>query len=199
MEVSIVDMGANDDAIQLNYRGKDLKLTTGISTVLPKLKLHSNNQKTDEMKTIALKLGLPESATEGEVLSKLTQLQDQAGKAAELSKKVEQITLSSITALVDTAVQDKRIVAGKKDHFIELGKAAGMESLKETLALMTPSNKPSDFIGAGKSGSQGSETSTYKKLSEVPAQEVLQLRSDNPEAYKELFKAEYGFIPELEK
>ena len=75
MEVSMVDMGGNDDNIvMLSYRGDELKLATGEDcTALPLLKTDggqtppSNNSKTKEtmnadFKAIALKLGLPETA-----------------------------------------------------------------------------------------------------------------------------------------
>ena len=84
LEVSMVDMGGNDDNIvQLSYRGNELKLAAGEDCPsLPLLKTNggeapqNNNSKTEEtmnvdFKAIALKLGLPETATEAEILAKV--------------------------------------------------------------------------------------------------------------------------------
>ena len=84
MEVSMVDMGGNDDNIvMLSYQGKELKLATGEdSAALPLLKSsggdapQDNNSKTEktmnvDFKAIALKLGLPETATEADILARI--------------------------------------------------------------------------------------------------------------------------------
>lgn len=72
VEVSMVDIGANDDAIVLMRDGQRIKLSDGGECVLPLLKQannNNNNQKQEEMelKTIALQLGLPETADEAAV------------------------------------------------------------------------------------------------------------------------------------
>ena len=67
-EVSVVDIGANDDAIVLKKDGKQITLGRDGKCPLPLLNNNNNHQKREEMenKTIALQLGLPETATEAE-------------------------------------------------------------------------------------------------------------------------------------
>ncbi|MDR1370932.1 MAG: HK97 family phage prohead protease [Dysgonamonadaceae bacterium] len=199
IEVSIVDIGANDDALILYREGKILNLASGAdSLIIPEIQLQNNlnNQKNEnEMKTIALKLGLPETATEAEVLTKIGALQLSAQNADTLQKEVEKQRDKAIETEVDSAIKLKRITADKREHFITLGKSAGIDNLKTTLELMSPAVKPMDVIVPGASAATSGD---YKKWEEVPADKRIELRKSDPGMYKALYKAEYGFEPKIE-
>ena len=47
------------------------------------------------------------------------------------------------------------------------------------------------------SGKQQAQPSTYAKLSDVPSDALLEMREQNPEEYKGLYKAEYGMTCEI--
>ena len=194
-EVSIVDIGGNDDALQLYHGGKLLQLAKGEDCEhLPLLGLSTPQkeqpQKPHTMnKEILQLLGLPDTATESEALGALRLLKEKADKT-------EALTLASITAVVDTAVADKRITADQKEHFIGLGKMTGVESLSATLALMKPSLKPTEVIHPSNEPSS-EQPNTFAKLSEVPADQIRQLREKNTTEYVRLYKAEYGIEPQL--
>lgn len=197
-EVSIVDIGGNDEALRLSYQGKILNLFAGEdSDVLPILsdKEHAegispealfNNQKQQlkMKKEIMQLLGLAETASEQEVANAVRLLKEKADKA-------DGLQLASINAIVDAAVADKRITADKKDHFVSLGKSAGIEALRTTLELMHSQQKPTDVIHQTPSSVSG-ERKTFAKLSEVPAEEIASLKENNPTEYARLYKAEYG-------
>ena len=180
-EVSLVDIGANDDAIVLQKDGK--KITLGKDSECPLPMLNNNNQKQMEQKQIALKLGLPETATEADINAKLGEL-----KAT--------LTLAGITAIVEKAVGEKRIAPDKKDEFINLGKEVGKEKLERIVAAMAPQMKLSAVIGH-QGGAATQQPTAYKKLSDVPSSELLTLRKEQPEEYKRLYKEEYGMECEL--
>lgn len=195
-EVSIVDIGGNDEALRLSYQGKILNLFAGEdSDVLPILsdKEHAegtapeasfNNQNNNNSmnKEILQLLGLTETASEQEAVNALRLLKEKADKA-------ESLQLASINALVDGAVAEKRITADKKDHFVTLGKTSGIEALRTTLELMQPQKKPTEVIQPRGSAP---ERGSYAKLSEVPASEVASLKESNPTEYARLYRAEYG-------
>ncbi|GHT15050.1 hypothetical protein AGMMS4956_14190 [Bacteroidia bacterium] len=188
-EVSIVDIGANDDAIALYKDGKMLKLSAGEGAdILPEIEF-INPLNNIEMKSIALKLGLPETATEAEILAKVGTLQLAAQDAEKLQKEVETQREKAIESEVDNAVKLKKITAEKKAHFVTLGKTAGLDSLTATLECMTPALKPTDVIAPGTSLAS---TGGYKKLSDVPDDKRIELRRDDLDTYKALYKAEYG-------
>ncbi len=195
-EVSLVDIGANDDAIVLQKDGK--RITLGKDSACPLPTLNNNKQKPKQMeqKQIALQLGLPEAATEAEISAKLGELKAAKEENEKLQKEKATLTLAGITAAVEKAVGEKRIGSEKKDEFIALGKEIGQEKLESIFAAMSPQVKLSAVIGHH-GGAVGGEPATYKKLSEVPADKLLQLRKDQPEEYKRLYKAEYNMECEL--
>ena len=202
-EVSIVDMGGNDEALQLYDRsGKVLKLAAGedndaLPLLVPEKKDDpsgtapdgkDNNQtkkSTQSMNKEFLQLlGLSETATEQEAVGALRLLKEKADK-------VETLQLASITAVVDGAIAEKRITADKKEHFVNIGKAAGIDSLRTTLSLMQPVRKPTEVIHQTDTP-HDDEPKTYAKLSDVPADQLEKLREERPQDYERLYKAEYG-------
>lgn len=196
-EVSVVDIGANDDALVLTHKGKTITLGRDGECPLPELS--NNKQKTKsemEQKAIALQLGLPETATETEITAKLGELKAAKEENAELRKEKDALTLANITSIVEKAVGEKRIGADKKQQFIDLGKKIGAEELENTFSAMSPQVKLSAVIGHGTAKTD--VPVTYKKLSEVPSDKLLELRKQQPDEYKRLYKAEYGMECEIE-
>ena len=203
VEYSMVDIGGNDNNIRLTYANKELKLAEGeYCEVLPLLKesiINPNNKSkmNQELQAIALMLGLSAEAT-------LTDVQKQVRTLLELKKENETlgnevktlkeqldgIQLSGITSMVDEAIKAGKFTAEKKNHFVELGKKVGAESLKLTLDAMSVSMKPSTILNKP---SAGGTPKQYQKLSDVPEAELKLMREEDKEQYKRLYKAEYGF------
>lgn len=191
-EVSLVDIGANDDAIVLKMDGKTINLGKDGSNPLPVLNNHKNTTTMNELQKVALQLGLPQDADLATVMAKIKEIQLSAQKSDEMKSKLETMELNAITSAVDVAIKESRLEASQKDHFINLGKKIGLADLQTTLNAMAPVQKPSSFVAP-----ENSPAVTYKKLSEVPATELIELRKNNPAQYKALYKAEYGKECEL--
>ena len=189
-EVSLVDVGSNDDAIVLQKDGK--KITLGKDSECPLTFLNNNNQnqKQMEQKMVAMQLGLPATATEAEINAKLDELKTAKEENERLQQKNAALTLASITAAVEKAVGEKRITPDKKDEFINLGKEVGLEKLESILSAISPQMKLSSVIGH--QGGAATEPTTYKKLSDVPSGQLTTLRKEQPDEYKRLYKEEYG-------
>lgn len=189
-EVSLVDVGSNDDAIVLQKDGK--KITLGKDSECPLPLLNNNNQKQKQMeqKMVAMQLGLPATATEAEINAKLDELKTAKEENEQLQQKNAALTLASITAAVEKAVGEKRITPDKKDEFINLGKEVGQEKLESILSAISPQMKLSSVIGH--QGGAATEPTTYKKLSDVPSGQLITLRKEQPDEYKRLYKEEYG-------
>jgi hypothetical protein len=152
--------------------------------ISPEALFNNQKQQLKMKKEIMQLLGLAETASEQEVANAVRLLKEKADKA-------DGLQLASINAIVDAAVADKRITADKKDHFVSLGKSAGIEALRTTLELMHSQQKPTDVIRQTNSEpSDGHKT--FAKLSEVPAEEIASLKENNPTEYARLYKAEYG-------
>lgn len=189
-EVSLVDVGSNDDAIVLQKDGKKITLGKDSECPLPLLNNNNQNQKQMEQKMVAMQLGLPATATEAEINAKLDELKTAKEENERLQQKNAALTLASITAAVEKAVGEKRITPDKKDEFINLGKEVGLEKLESILSAISPQMKLSSVIGH--QGGAATEPTTYKKLSDVPSGQLITLRKEQPDEYKRLYKEEYG-------
>lgn len=193
-ETSIVDIGANDNAIVMRHNGKQITLGRDSENPLPMLSNKPQTTKPQmELKTIALKLGLPETADETAVLAKIGELNLTVVEVEQLKKDKDALTLAQVTSAVETAVKENRLTPDKKEHFINLGKTIGIDSLKATLDAMTPAAKLSKIISPASSDTPPAGQKTYNKFSEVPEDELRKMRSENPTEYRRLFKAEYGY------
>lgn len=190
-EVSLVDVGANDDAIRLTKDGATIELGKDGSCQIPLLNNNIQTIQQMELKDFALMLGLAETADEAAIKAEVATLKASKAEADQLRKEKETLTLASITQVVETAISEKRINADRKDQFITLGKTTGVEELKNIFAAMAPQQKLSAVIST-QGGSPVAVPATYKKLSEVPADQIMALRENNREEYARLYKAEYG-------
>ena len=192
-EVSLVDIGANDDALVLHKDGQRITFGKDGGIVLPLL--HSKNpQKTKVMdqEKLALELGLPKDADEAAISAELAKLKAKAAELETLRTERDTLRAARIETLVNTAVAEKKIGEDKKQQFLDLGKKIGAEDLQATFAAMSPQVKLSGMLQGAGGGS-----ASYQKLSEVPAAELEKLRQENPAQYKQLYKAEYGIECEI--
>ena len=197
IEVSVVDIGANDDALQvgLYHEGKLLTLAAGEENAhLPLLTVSAkeenkeqtpNNNQQKKMEKILLKLGLAPNAAEDEAVAAIGKLQEEKSAMA----------LARITDAVETAIKEKRITADKKEKYLSLGKTIGLADLNALFADMTPAQKPLDLVRPNGSGqSAGNATLTW--ASATPEQ-LQELRENNKEEYVRLYKENFGFAPEF--
>ena len=198
LEVSLVDIGANDDAIVLQKDGVRLTLGKNAAEVLPLL--HSNNNKNQKPKQmdqekLALQLGLPKDADEATINAKLAKLQADGAEAETLRQERDTLRAARIETLVNAAIAEKKIGEDKKQQFLDLGKKIGADELKQTFDAMSPQVKLSNIVNGG--GAPAGGHAEYKKLSDVPSDELSKMREQNPAQYKKLYKAEYGIECEI--
>ena len=196
-EVSLVDIGANDDAIVLQKDGVRLTLGKNAAEVLPLLHSNNNNQKTKQMdqEKLALELGLPKDADEATINAKLAKLKADGAEAETLRQERDTLRAARIETLVNAAIAEKKIGEDKKQQFLDLGKKIGADELKQTFDAMSPQVKLSNIVTGG--GAPAGGHAEYKKLSDVPSDELSKMREQNPAQYKKLYKAEYGIECEI--
>lgn len=196
VEVSIVDIGANDDAIVLMKDGIRIEFGKDGECPLPLLNSEPISKKVMDQKTLALLLGLAETADEPTIKAELEVLKAAKVEVVTLRNEKETLTLAGITSLVDTAITEKRISLEKKEQFITLGKKIGVEELKSTFEAMSPQVKLSAVVGH-QGGAATGVPETFKKLSEVPSDQLEEMREKQPDTYRKLYKAEYGIECEI--
>lgn len=202
IEVSVVDIGSNDDALQvgLYHDGKLLTLAAGEeSDHLPLLSKGGepekesapttdeqtpNNNSNNNMEKILLKLGLAPGATEDEAVAAIGRLQEEKCT----------MRLARITDSVETAIKDRRITADKKEKYLNLGKQIGLDGLNALFADMTPAQKPLDLVKPAGGGNGSAVNLTWATAT---ADQLADLRDNNREEYVRLYKEHYGFAPEF--
>ena len=189
-EVSLVDIGANDDAIVLCKDGTRVELGRDGECPLPLLNNKTSKPQEMEQKSLALQVGLPETADEAAIAARIAELKAAKEEAETLRKENETLQLGRVTAAVEKAIAEKRVGEDKRQQFIDLGKKIGAEELENTFAAMSPRVKLGEIVGHG--GAQPATTATYKKLGEVPSEKLEEMREKQPDEYKRLYKAEYG-------
>lgn len=199
-EVSLVDIGANDDAIVLQKDGKRLELGKDAADVLPLLGKTNiiNNQtpkKQMDQEKLALELGLPKDADEAAITAALAKLKGSAQESETLRQERDTLRAARIETLVNAAIAEKKIGEDKKQQFLDLGKKIGAEELKQTFDAMSAQVKLSNIVTGG--GSPAGHSGEWKKLSDVPGEELAKMRAENPAQYKKLYKAEYGIDCEI--
>jgi len=203
-EVSLVDIGANDDAIRLTRNGQVLTCGQGAENALPLL--DNNKTKNMDQKILALKLGLPETADEAAINAKIAELQAGGSKTVtDLQKQVEDLTAEkqtleaenkkladgSIEKMVDAAINANKLTADKKTEFVEMGAKLGAKDLEKLLNNMQPAVKLSSMV-MGHQGGAPTTSGEAKKLGDLSPDEQMQLKESDIKKYRVLYAAEYG-------
>lgn len=208
VEISIVDIGSNPMALKLYNSNKEvIELSAGNQDFIPLLKTENKNKPNMEfLHLVAVTLGMQSDASQESVINALKSKLQLAASAEEYKGKYETLlgeiqlaTEKKIIALVDGAV-DKKITADRKDFYVKLGKDSGIEALTSVLEAL-PAIRTSGSIILGKDTphveAEG-EPKTFTELKEKGMKAVELCRTETPEKYKSLFKAEYGYEPKMD-
>jgi len=194
VEVSVVDIGGNDNNIALQYQGKELKLSEGGEfPEIPAIQLHNPKKEEMSYKTIALKLGLNEDAPEDKVLSEVSVLLGYKTANETLRKELDDLKLSGITGKVKAAVTAGLLPADKEADMIALGKM-DEKQLDTVLSLLHKPLKLTTVINTPANGGNV-ELSKAQKLSDIPEKDWTDLRENNSAEYIRLYKAQFGIDP----
>lgn len=193
VEISIVPIGGNDDALKLSKKGGEVKLN----------KLNVKKEDMSELKTIALALGKPADTSESDLLGTIAQVKLDASnskaKVEELEAEIKTIRLSGATVLVDKAVALGLIPATLKDSQVKAfegdydGQTAILTKLigeKETAnGQGGDQSKLKEVILAGKTTTTITDTEeSFDYLQKHNTVKLAKIRDEQPEQYAKLAK-----------
>ena len=193
VEISIVPIGGNDDALKLSKKGGEVKLN----------KLNVKKEDMSELKTIALALGKPADTSESDLLGTIAQVKLDASnskaKVEELEAEIKTIRLSGATVLVDKAVALGLIPATLKDSQVKAfegdydGQTAILSKLigeKETAnGQGGDQTKLKEVILAGKTTTTiGDTEESFDYLQKHNTVKLAKIRDEQPEQYAKLAK-----------
>ncbi|NJM14020.1 MAG: hypothetical protein HC896_00305 [Bacteroidales bacterium] len=209
VEISIVDIGSNDNALMLyDGNGNTLQLSAGANNgIIPLANDNQKDTKDSKMefqKQVAVLLGLDPNTSADAVINSLKPRIELAAKAdtykteAETLKgEVANINKANIVALVDGAV-DKKITADKRDFYVRLGTDSGMDTLKGVLDNMLEIKGITQQLNfKANPGGQTLKIEKWEDITKLGIDAVAKLKKEQPSEYIKLFTAEYGFAPKL--
>ncbi len=218
-ECSIVDAGSNANALSLyTPEGQQVKDPSKYIQQLT-LSIMDKNEKTakDAVKEVfpkafAVTLGLAETATADEVQAKLVTLAaetetllkektDLAAEKVKLDHEIQALKLAAensekttIKALLDQAVADKKITATERPHYEKLA-AADLASVQAIVAKLTTPVDLVNYANQGKATTATEEltlAAEFDLLFRAAGGKLAELKASDPERFKLLYKSKYG-------
>jgi len=193
VELSIVPVGGNDDALKLSINNGHVKLN----------KLNIKKEDMSELKTIALALGKPADTSEGVLLDTIAQVKLDASnskaKVTELEAEIKTIRLNGATVLVDKAValglipatlKDSQVKAFESDYDGQTAILTKLISDKETAnGQGGDQTKVKEVILAGKSTTPTTTTEeSFDYLQKHNTVKLARIREEQPDEYAKLAK-----------
>jgi hypothetical protein len=206
VEVSLADIGANAEALSIALYNENDELITLSSlaqtfetlkpeidmkliqltaaTLLPLLKL-AEGATPDEVQS-AIEDQVTLVGTQASEIVKLTQAKtDAENKVLALEQSINE---AKVVALVNGAIEARKIVEGDKDKYIKLAHA-DFDTTKSVLESMQAAPTVHSQLGAD------DKTKAYEKLTwqELDAQDkLITLKAENIELFKAKFKEQFG-------
>jgi Caudovirus prohead serine protease len=198
VEISIVDIGGNDDALKLSKDGQPITLQ----------KINLKKETMSKLVTIALALGMMADAAEDTVVGKVQEMKlakEAAEKeVGELKVKLSAIITDEATALVDKAIslglipevlKDSQMKSLESDFDGQKAVLSKLISDKEATAGQNANHQTIKelILSAGKGGANVPATAenSFDYLQKHNTIELKRIRDNEPEKYAQLAK-EYG-------
>lgn len=204
-EISVVDIPANKNAVVLyDQDGNMLNLSdTGVLQELPTLQPNTQSRNDmEELKAIAVSLGMANTATLSEVQAEIEKLKASKSEGAKLAEELKKLKEKEVDAqkaeaksLIDKAITDNRIEAAQRASYEKLFDA-DFESAKTILEGIKAPQKLSEIPAGSASGADSGKITydgkSFSELSKTAPNVLEKLKETNIELFKQLYKSEYG-------
>lgn len=191
--ITDADVLTDDDVKQMAAMGAPQDKLKIAALAAPK-----NNDDMD-IKALRVTLGMPETATETEVLAKVKQLQDNTAAAVAAAATAR---ANEVKGLIDAAVTQKKITEAHRKGF-EVMFAADFAATKAQLEAIEPVATMSAVPGAstGEAGTQakGRDAWKYEDWAMKDEAGLLAMMKSNPEQFSALYEDRYGKKPNQPK
>ncbi len=192
VEISLVDIPGNQNSVRLYKEDKIVALSSGEDNAIIPIINHNSNK----MKSVALKLGLAESATEDQILQEITKLQTEKQVLTNENKTLkDRETLALKTRaekLADDAIATGRTTADKKETLVKMA-MFDFDNTKALIDATPPARRPTETLQRKPAG-DGNETAEVKSwddLVKLGRKEVERVRLEEPDVYRKLYREKY--------
>jgi ATP-dependent Clp protease protease subunit len=163
---------------------------------LPIAAVAASTEDTMDIKALRVQLGMPESATEQDVLAKVKQLQDNAvatTAAAAAARATE------VKSMIDAAVTAKKITEAHRKGF-ENKFAADFDATKAELEAIVPvASMVSASAGVAAEAPKGREAWKYEEWATKDEKGLMAMMKSEPDKFTALYEERYGVKPTLPK
>lgn len=206
-EVSVVDIGGDDNAMCLYHNNELLRLdgSNDSAKIIPLINQNKiENQMDKQLIPMLMLVGLSHDANMEQLMAKINELKLKADEAEQHAATI--VTLNDtigtlqkaaidteINTLLDAAVDQRKITAEQKPFYKQMGDT-NLESLKSLLSTM-----PSVKTLAAELEAENDAENPLLKLDYKQAHtsnKLAEIKAKHPEHYKLIFKAHFGREPQ---
>ncbi len=205
-EVSIVDIGANDDALAIDQNA-ELKVgdyvtlryasDESLKTLKTPFKMEQTQNHTQIVALMAAVLGMAEDATEEELIRELKHTKAKSDMTDALMEEAEKAQDEAIATLVNDAINDGRISKDNIETYTSIGKNVSVEALKTVLAAYPKKAESGESrvesISAMLKTENGKTQETAQDWDTLfRAGKLEELKKNDPAKFDELYKQRFG-------
>jgi hypothetical protein len=210
-EASIVDIGADDNALALYFKGQVLQLSdigdTDISHIIPSINNSKNTEMKEHLIPMLLLVGLSKDGTVEQLMQKVTDLKSKAddatnklaerdGTIVTLNDTIGTLQQAAKDAEIDTVVNGaadaRKITEEQKPMYKQMGKIdlPGLKKLFDTMAVVPTLQS---HVGTGTDANDPLLKLSYKEAHTTG--KLAEIKTKYPEQYKTIFKTHFGKEP----
>lgn len=190
-EVSIVDIGSNDNALVIDTQPQlkvgdffQLEFKPQINDGLIEIKQNENMTTQLDYKNIAVALQLAADVTEAEIVARCKELKAENEK---LKEEAENALKEKIQKLVNDAINDGKVSADKSQFYIDLAFKAGVETLEGVLSDLKKPTRPTDLINL--SDKQEEKLPDWDECDKNGT--LFNIKKNNPEMFQQMFNQKF--------
>lgn len=186
-----------DEAPVTQQDVQDMAASGAPKDKLPKAAQAPNTDDEMDIKALRVQLGMPETATEQEVLAKLKQVMD-ANAQYEAAAATQRT--ADVKGLIDAAIKDRKITEAHRASY-EKKFAADFNATKTELEGLEPvaviGKDPTAAPGKTSVTMKGREKWDYKEWAIKDLKGLQAMMEQDPDTFSALYEAHYGKKPEL--
>lgn len=160
---------------------------------IPEVKQNKNDDNMKNRNQVIAALGLAADATDEQIEAKAKELAQKAENAEQLAQDAKALKEDKAKALVQLAIEEKKITADAKEHYEALA-MANYESTKEVLSKMAKPTRGSDFVDPTgmDTGKDATANWTFDDFATKDPNALMEMITKDPKRYQALEQAHYG-------
>lgn len=186
----------SDEVVLDEEAVQDLAAAGAPKDKLPKASAEAPKPTTMDIKALRAALGMPESATDEQVLARAKELRETNERQA---READERRKADVKAMIDAAIKDRKITEDHRSSF-EAKFAADFSATKKELEALVPAPVMAKVVeqpGAATPAAKGREAWDYAKWMELDEKGLRAMMTTDPDRFSALYEARFGMKPTL--